>query len=88
MRFVAGYFANCQRADYRTLQIALLEKLPNVVGAGLIQLGTTVAQVIDVIYGKLVKGPGGVSGCPKFNYTDLHSYTQYCGVRQQPGGIL
>jgi hypothetical protein len=80
--------ANSQGTDYRTLQIALLEELPSAAGAGLIQLGATLGEVIDTIYGKLVQGPGGVAGCPEFNYTDLHNYTQYCGVRRQPGGIL
>lgn len=80
-------FVNCQRLDYRTLQVALTEKLPNVAGAGLIELGATVAQVIDAIFGKLVQGSAGVSGCPKSSYTDLHTQTQFFGVRQQPGAI-
>jgi hypothetical protein len=80
--------ANSQRPGYRTLQIALLDKLPNAAGAGLAQLGATLGEVIDTIYGKLIQSSGGVAGCPKFNYTELHNYTQYCGIRQQLGGIL
>jgi hypothetical protein len=72
---------------YRTLQIALTEELPNATGAGLIQLGGTVRQVINAIFDKLIKGSADVSDCPKFSYTDLHTQTHFCGVRQQPGAI-
>jgi hypothetical protein len=46
---------------YRMVQIDLLNKLPSVAGAGLIRLGATLGQVIDMIYGK---SPSGLAGYP------------------------
>lgn len=74
--------------DYRLLMINLENKLPSVVGAGLITLGGTLGEVIDVIFGRLIKGSGGTSSCPTFTGKDIHGFTQYCSVRSQPGTIL
>ena len=65
------------------LQIDLRKKLPSVAGVGLTQLGAILGQVIDTIYGKLVKGHGGLAGYPQFNYTDIHTFTQYCLLRNK-----
>jgi hypothetical protein len=73
--------------DYRMVQIGLFNKLPSVAGAGLIQLGCTLRQVIDTIYGKPFKSPSGLAGHLQFNYTDINTFPQYFGARQQPGGI-
>ena len=69
------------------VQIDLLNKLLSVAGAGLIQLGATLRQAIDTISDKLFKSPSGLAYYPQFNYMDIKTYTQYCGARQQPGGI-
>jgi len=65
------------------LQIDLLNNLPSVAGVGLIQLGTTVGQVINTIYDKPVNSRGGLAGYPQFNYTDIHTFTQYCVLRNK-----
>jgi hypothetical protein len=73
---------------YRLLLINLENKLPGAVGAGLISSGGTLGGVIDTIFGKLIKGPGGVASCPTFTGEDMHGFTQFCSVRSQLGGIL
>ena len=68
--------------------INLENKLPSAVGASLISLGGTLGEVLNTVFGKIVKGPGGVASCPTFTGQNIHGFTQYCSVRSQPGGIL
>jgi hypothetical protein len=70
----------------RVLQIQLENKLPSAVGGDLLTLGATLGDVLNAVMGNMTQK--GLSACPVFTYKDIHSYTAYCGVRQQPGGML
>ena len=72
----------------RALQIQLENKLPSAVGGALLTIGATVGDVLNVIMGNMCQNPSRLSACPVFTHKDIHSYTAYCGVRQQPGGML
>jgi len=67
------------------LQIQLENKLPSAVGGSLLQLGSTLGSVIDAVFNKMTQK--GVASCPTFTYNDINHQTQWCGVRQQPGGV-
>lgn len=67
--------------------INLEKKLPSAVGSGLIFLKGTLGAVLDTIFGRLVKGPGGMACCPTFTGKNVNGFTQFCSVRSPPGGI-
>lgn len=89
---VLSYCWRCFTADKETvarlMQVDLENKLPSPVGAGLLSLGNTLGDVINTVFSKMIQNPNGVAACPQFSYSNMSSYRQYCGVRQQPGGIL
>jgi hypothetical protein len=73
---------------YRLLQNFVLQKLNDPVAGTLLQLGSHLGQVLDTVFGGLMQNGQSVSGCPGFPAKDIHSYSQWCGVSRQPGGIF
>ena len=74
--------------NYRLLQINLENKFHSAVGSSLMSLGGTLGAVLDTIFGRLVKDPGGVASCPTFTGKNMDGFPQFCSARSQPGGIL
>lgn len=72
--------------DYRLLQLSVNWELNNAVGGALLSVADTVGGVMNAVFGKLIS-TGSVSGCPTYANKSLHSYTQYCGVRNKPGAL-
>lgn len=77
---------NDRPLDYRLLQSSVNWELNNAVGGELLTIGDTVGAVMGSVFGKLTGG-GSVDGCPTYAEKSLHSYTQYCGVRNHPGRL-
>ena len=72
--------------DYRLLQLSINWELDNAVGGALLTVADTIGGVLNSVFGKLIS-TGSVSGCPTYANKSLHSYEQYCGVRNKPGAL-
>ncbi|MCJ1364405.1 hypothetical protein MMC16_003515 [Acarospora aff. strigata] len=71
---------------YRLLQLSINWELDNAVGGALLTVADTIGGVLNSVFGKLIS-TGSVSGCPTYANKSLHSYEQYCGVRNKPGAL-